>query len=75
MKAGDLFIGPARFWLLWIIVLGVLGTLGEMQLHVFDFKLFLLILGALSGGSVAVIVLTRRPGEHVTREKLDDEMG
>lgn len=73
MNLRDIFLGPVRFWLLWVVVVAVLGIAGRMQLHVFDFRMFLLVLIGLAAGSVAVIVLTRRPGERVTREPLDED--
>lgn len=73
MKLREIFLGPVRFWLLWAVLFAVLCTVGRMQLHVFDFKLFLLVLVGLVATSIGIILLTRRPGERVTREPMGDE--
>jgi len=44
-----------------------------MQLHTINFRVFLLILIALSLGCVLAIVLTRRKGERVTRAPLEED--
>ena len=69
----QIFLGPLRHWLLWVGILGVLYIAGKMQLHTINFRVFLLILIALSLGCVLAIVLTRRKGERVTRAPLDED--
>ena len=69
----ELFLGPLRYWLLWIGILAVLFVAGQMQLHTINFRSFLLILIALSLGCVLTIVLTRKRGERVTRAPLEED--
>jgi hypothetical protein len=68
-----IFLGPVRFWLLWVAVLAALYFAGEAQLHVTSFPLFLALLGGLALVSVLYVVITGRGGERITREPIDRE--
>jgi len=74
---GDLlrriFLGPVRFWMLWVGVLAALYFAGRAQLHVTSFPLFLALLAGLALLSVLYVLLTARRGERITREPIDDE--
>jgi len=66
-----LFLGKWWHWLVLVVVTALLWIAGEQRLHVVHFNLFVVLLLV---GSVAVLTLlltTTKPGEQVTRDKLD----
>jgi hypothetical protein len=67
----DIFIGPVRFWAIWVVVLGALWMAGRAQLHVTSFAGFLALLAGLSAVSVLAVLFTARKGERITREPID----
>ena len=69
----EIFIGPARFWAVLLIIVGALWLAGRAQFHVTDFVWFLALLGGLSAASVLAIVFMRRTGERITREPIEGE--
>ena len=69
----NIFIGPARHWLIFTTTLGILWLMGANQFHTTNFKLFLICLIGLSILNLAAIILTYRKGERITRDSLDDE--
>jgi len=69
----NIFIGRLRYWLLWVVLFGVLGVVGNTHLHTRDFTTFLAVLVGLVAGCVAVIVLSYRKSERITREPLGDD--
>lgn len=69
----DIFLGPVRFWLLWVGVLAALYFAGKAQLHVTSFPLFLALLAGLALTCVLYVIFTARRGERITREPIDDE--
>jgi membrane protein implicated in regulation of membrane protease activity len=70
---GGIFLGPVRFWIVWLIVLAALFVAGRDQLHVWAFSWFLGLLALLAAASVLAIVFTRRTGERITREPLEPD--
>lgn len=67
-----LFLGPPRFWLIWIVVTGVLHFMGDRYLHVSAYGQFLAVLGTLGLGAVLWVVFGTRKGERITREPIED---
>lgn len=68
-----LFLGPARFWLIWAAVIGVLYLAGQRYLHVSAYVGFLALLGALAAACVLWVVFGTRKGERITREPIEGE--
>lgn len=68
------FLGRPLHWALWLVVIAVLALLGRQSQHVRDFVPFVFVVLGLAAAAVAVIVLTHRHGERVTREPLEDEV-
>jgi hypothetical protein len=66
-----IFIGPFRFWAIWIVVLGTLYLAGAEQLHVTSFPWFLALLAGLAAAAVLAVVFTTREGERVTRDPIE----
>jgi len=73
MKLGDVFIGPALYWLLWVVIIAVLVVLGLMEMHTRHFNPFSFILLGVTAAAVAVILVTYRKGERITREPFEKE--
>ncbi len=69
----QVFLGPWRYWLIWIAIIAVLYGLGQASVHVRNFVPFMFIVAALAAAAVAAIVLTYRPGERITRDPFEDE--
>jgi purine-cytosine permease-like protein len=68
-----LFLGKPIHWLILAIIIGVLAWLGFGLVQTRNFKLFLIVLLALTVGSVAVIMFTTKKGDRVTREPFGDD--
>lgn len=66
------FLGRPLHWALWLVVIVVLALLGRQSQHVRDFVPFVFAVLGLAAAAVAVIVLTHRHGERVTREPLEE---
>lgn len=73
MKLDEIFIGRPVYWALLAAIVAILAYLGILQQHVREFVPFIFTLLGLSAAVVAVIVLTYRPGERITREPLEDD--
>jgi endonuclease/exonuclease/phosphatase (EEP) superfamily protein YafD len=71
----SIFLGKAIHWLVLVIVMAVLWWLGAKLVQTRDYHLFLTVLFALTVGAVAVIIVTTRKGEQVTREPFEDDPG
>ncbi len=68
----NLFIGPWRYWLLWVAVVGVLFAFGQFGTHVRHFVPFSFGLLGIGVVVVAFILLTYKRNERVTREPFDE---
>lgn len=73
MRIQDIFIGRPIYWAMLVAVIAVLALLGMNSEHVRNFVPFMFTLLGLTAAAVAVIVLTYRPGERITREPLEGE--
>lgn len=73
MRLDQIFIGRPIYWALLAAVIVTLTMLGLAQQHVREFVPFIFTLLGLSVAVVAVIVLTYRPGERITREPIEDD--
>ena len=67
-----IFLGPARFWALWIVILGALYWAGSRQFHVTDYAWYLALLAALAALSVLSVVFGTRENERITRDPIED---
>lgn len=67
----ELFLGRPVFWALWVVIIAVLTGLGLDHSHVRWFPTFILLLLALSAGSVGFVVFAYRKGEAITREPFE----
>ena len=73
-----IFLGKPVHWLVPILAAAALGATGSVNLHVTDFNLYTLSVGATAIAIVVLLLATTRRGERVTREPLpgpDDPMG
>ena len=68
-----LFVGKPLHWLLIAIVLAVLYWLGAIQLHRLNYTAFLFALLGLAVAPIAIVIVTTRRGEQVTREPFEDD--
>lgn len=69
----EIFLGKVWHWALLAAIAALLWWAGDAKLHVIHFNAFIL---SILAGSVVVILLvvwTTRPGEQVTRDKLEDD--
>ena len=67
----DIFLGKWWHWSILIVVCGLLWLAGHQRLHVIHFNVFISTLAV--GAAVVVLVLLggTRPGEQVTRDRLE----
>jgi hypothetical protein len=72
MRWSDVFLGRPLYWLLWLVLIAVLFGLGMGSTHVRHFVPFMAVVLLLAAGAVAVVLLTYRQGERITREPFDD---
>ncbi|MCC2098352.1 MAG: hypothetical protein KDJ29_15760 [Hyphomicrobiales bacterium] len=68
---GKIFIGPARYWAILIIVTASAWYMGRIQFHISHYRLFVPALLLLSFAAVALVAFTYRRTERITREPLD----
>ncbi len=68
-----IFLGKPLHWVLIVVLIGIGWIIGREQLHVIWFNLFTLVLLVISAVAVAVILLTSRPGERITRDILEPD--
>ncbi len=67
----DIFLGKPIHWLVLVIVMAVLWWLGANLVQTRNYHLFLTVLFVVTAG--AVIIVTTRKGEQVTREPFEDD--
>lgn len=67
------FLGKAVHWLVVVVVVAVMWWLGANLVQTRDYHMFLAVLFVLVSGAVAVLILTTRKGEQVTREPFEDD--
>ncbi len=67
----EIFLGKWWHWLILVVVAGLFWMTGLMRMHVIHFNTFvaLLLVGTLI--IVLAVVLGTKPGEQVTRDKLE----
>lgn len=68
-----IFLGPLRYWLIWLLLVAVLYLCGRYVLHVREFVSFIFLVLALAIGAVVFVLTSYRAGERVTREPLDED--
>ncbi len=71
----DFFLGKPVHWLVVAVVVAVMWWLGANLVQTRDYHMFLAVLFVLISGAVAVLILTTRKGEQVTREPFEDDSG
>ena len=70
---GRIFIGKPLHWVLIVLLIAIGWVIGHERLHVIWFNLFTVILLVVSAVAVAVILLTSRPEERITRDPLESD--
>ena len=65
----NIFIGPAKYWLVLIVSLIIVFLPGQVHMHVTQFNLFIFIIFSIMGILLAFILKTYKKGTQVTREK------
>ncbi|MEQ9643340.1 MAG: hypothetical protein RIM84_25190 [Alphaproteobacteria bacterium] len=68
----NLFIGPWRYWLLWVAVVGALFALGRYGVHVRHFVPFSFAVLGIGAAAVVFVLATYKRDERVTREPFDE---
>ena len=68
-----LFIGKPLHWLMIAAATGVMYWLGATQFHRGDYSAFLFIVLGIAVACVALVLITYRRGDRITRDPLDDE--
>lgn len=69
----NLFIGKPLHWLMIAAAAGVMYWLGAGQFHRVNYTGFLGIVFAVAVTCIALVLITYRRGDRITREPLDDE--
>ncbi len=71
----DLFLGKLIHWLVLVVVIAIMWWLGTNLVQTRNYHLFLTVLFLVTVGAVAVVIVTTRKGEQVTREPFEDDSG
>ena len=66
-----IFLGRWWHWVILIASVAALWLAGERRMHVIHFNAFILSLFVATAIVVAFLIARTRPGEQVTRERLD----
>ena len=69
----EIFLGKWWHWGILIVVCGLLWLAGAQRLHVIHFNVFISCLFAGIAVVVGVLLAGTRPGERVTRDKLEHD--
>ena len=70
---GRIFLGKPLHWGLIVLLIAIGWVIGHERLHVIWFNLFTLILLVIAAVAVAVVLLTSRPKERITRDPLEPD--
>jgi hypothetical protein len=70
---GRIFLGKPLHWGLIVLLIAIGWFIGDARLHVIWFNLFTVILLVISAVAVAVVLLTSKPGERITRDPLEPD--
>ena len=70
---GRIFLGKPLHWGLIVLVVAIGWFIGHERLHVIWFNLFMVILLVVSAAAVAVVLLTSKPDERITRDPLEPD--
>ena len=68
-----IFLGKPLHWGLIALLVAIGWIIGQERLHVIWFNLFTAILLVISAVAVAVVLLTSRPDERITRDPLEPD--
>jgi hypothetical protein len=68
-----IFLGKPLHWGLLVILIIGGWLMGNAKLHVIGFNLFTIILLAVSAAVVAVVLMTSKPDEQITRDPLEQD--
>ena len=69
----NLFIGKPLHWLMIVLATGGMYLLGDGQFHRVNYAGFLAIVFGIAAGCIALVLVTYRRGDRITRESLKDE--
>jgi Mn2+/Fe2+ NRAMP family transporter len=70
---GRIFLGKPLHWGLIVLLIAIGWVIGHERLHVIWFNLYTVILLVISAVAVAVVLLTSRPKERITRDPLEPD--
>ncbi len=70
---GRIFLGKPLHWGLIVLMIAIGWVVGYERLHVIWFNLFTVILLAISALAVAVVLLTSKANERITRDPLEPD--
>ena len=70
---GRIFLGKPLHWGLIVLLVAIGWIIGDARMHVIWFNLFTVILLVISAVAVAVVLLTSRPEERITRDPLEPD--
>ena len=70
---GRIFLGKPLHWGLIVLLIGIGWVIGSERLHVIWFNLFTVILLVTSAVAIAVVLLTSKPDERITRDPLEPD--
>lgn len=68
-----LFIGKPLHWLMIAAATGAMYWLGKGQFHRVDYTGFIFIVLGIAVACVALVLITYRRGDRITRDSLDEE--
>jgi len=70
---GRIFLGKPVHWALLVLLVAGGWVAGSEHLHVSYFNLFVILLLLVSVASIVVVLITSRPGERITRDRLEPD--
>ena len=68
-----IFLGKLLHWGLVAILIVGGWLMGRAKLHVIEFNLFTIVLLAVAAAVVAVVLMTSKPDEQITRDPLEQD--
>lgn len=67
----DLFIGKPLHWIMVAAMIAAMYVFGAEQFHRVDYAAFLFAVLGLAAAGVALVLITYRPGDRITREPIE----
>lgn len=73
MKLREIFLGKPVHWLPWPIIIVLMYWMDKLHFHVLRFNFFALALVGMSTAVAALLLLSSKRGERVTREPFPED--